>query len=85
MQSVAVVEGVVVHEENEEAFLLHVASGRYFGLNRSGVVVWNALADGSDPVERLQAAWPERAHGALVADAEALIARLLEAGLVRAA
>ncbi len=73
---------VIVHEEGDDAFLLHVGSGRYFGLNRSGLIVWNALARGEEPVAALQQRWPERPAEVLRADAEALLAELLRAGLV---
>jgi len=36
--------GDVVHRTiGNEAFLLDLASGRYFGLNRTGAVFWEAL------------------------------------------
>ena len=72
-----------MHEEQGEAFLLHVTSGRYFGLNHSGVVVWNALRDGADPVQRLRDEWPSRPPDALENDANVLVTALLEAGLVQ--
>lgn len=83
MQALDVVDDVILHEEDGDAFLLHVGSGRYYGLNRPGLVVWKALADGDDPIERLVAKWPSRPADALRADAEALLGQLLEAGLVR--
>jgi len=76
---------VLIHEEHGEAFLLHVPSGRYFSLNRSGLVVWNAIVAGEDPVVALGRRWPELPHSAREADAEALLARLVAAGLARAA
>lgn len=82
MRSVGVTDDVILHEEHGEAFLLHVASGRYFGLNHSGVVVWNALVKGADPLDELCAEWPGRDRALLERDAEALLAQLLEAGLV---
>jgi hypothetical protein len=77
-----VVDDVILHQEEGEAFLLHVASGRYYGLNRSGLIVWSALVDGADPVAELVAAWPERPAEALRADADALLRQLLQAGLI---
>ena len=82
MRSVGMADDVILHEEKGEALLLHIASGRYFGLNHSGVVVWNAVRDGADPVERLRAEWPSRERDALERDAEALISQLMDAGLV---
>ena len=75
-------DDVIVHEEEGDAFLLHVGSGKYYGLNRSGVVVWNALVDGDDPVAALTAKWPQRPVDDLRSDAEALLAQLVGAGLV---
>ena len=80
-----VADDVILHEEEGEAFLLHVATGRYYGLNRSGLVIWHALVDGNDPMEQLTAAWPTRPADALRADADALVGQLLQAGLIRRA
>jgi hypothetical protein len=33
--------------------LLHLGSGQYFTLNRTGVVVWKALTEGINDAERL--------------------------------
>lgn len=72
-----------MQEQEGEAFLLHVESGRYFGLNRSGVVIWRALEQGADPVEALAQRWPDLPLDVRKRDAEALLARLAETGLVR--
>ena len=80
-----VVADVVLHEEEGEAFLLHVGTGRYYGLNRSGLVVWHALVEGTDPLDELSATWPDRPADALRADADALLGQLLQAGLIREA
>jgi hypothetical protein len=85
MRSMTVVDDVILHEEDGEAFLLHVASGRYFGLNRAGLVVWHALVAGEDPLPQLTAAWPQRSAETLRADADALVRQLIDAGLVRGA
>jgi hypothetical protein len=77
------VEDVILHEEKGEAFLLHVPSGRYFGLNRTGLVVWNALLAGQDPVQELERRWPDVAPETRRDDTEGLLERLLEAGLAR--
>lgn len=73
---------VIVQEQEGEAFLLHVPTGRYFGLNRSGLVVWTALAEGRDPVDDLRERWPEVSPALHRADAAELIAALERAGLV---
>jgi len=73
---------VLYQEEAGEAFLLHVPSGRYFGLNPAGVAVWNALLDGRDPVVALMQRWPDQEGDVLRADTEQVLARFKEAGLV---
>jgi len=78
------VEDVLVHEEDGDAFLLHVGSGRYFGLNRSGLVIWEALVAGADPVAALQQRWPDVPVATCEADVATLVAALRTAGLVRA-
>jgi hypothetical protein len=80
---VTVVADVILHEEEGEAFLLHVGTGRYYGLNKSGLVVWKSLVAGTDPLEELTIAWPDRSTENLRADADALMQQLLAAGLVR--
>jgi hypothetical protein len=77
-----IADDVIVHEEEQEAFLLHVPSGRYFGLNPSGLVVWRALCSGDDPVAALQKRWPDVAVDLLRQDTERLLGALAEAGLV---
>lgn len=39
---------VLMRELEGEAVLLDLASGRYFGLNASGVRIWALLAEGGD-------------------------------------
>ena len=73
---------VLYQEEAGEAFLLHVPSGRYFGLNPAGVVVWHALLEGRDPVLSLNQRWPDQELDALRADTEQVLTRFKEAGLV---
>ena len=75
-------EEVLYHEEAGEAFLLHVPTGEYFGLNPSGVVVWQALRAGLDPVEALAARWPEVPGETLRTDAEGILESLRGAGLI---
>lgn len=73
---------VLYHEEAGEAFLLHVPTGEYFGLNPSGVVVWRALRDGLDPEEELASRWPEVPRESLRSDAARILGALRDAGLI---
>ena len=73
---------VLCHEEAGEAFLLHVPSGEYFGLNQSGLTVWKALRDGLDPEEQLAARWPEVPRDSLHEDAVRILEALTDAGLI---
>jgi len=82
---ITVVPDVILHEEEGEAFLLHVGTGRYYGLNKSGLIVWKSLVEKIDPITGLQAAWPDRSAENLQADADALVHQLLDAGLIREA
>jgi hypothetical protein len=77
-------EEVILHEQDGEAFLLHVPSGRYFGLNETGLVVWKALLAGKDPTDELGRLWPDVPAEDRRADAEGLVQALLGAGLVHA-
>jgi hypothetical protein len=82
VKSLIVADDVILHQEEGDAFLLHVASGRYFGLNRSGLLVWSALLDGADPVQALAARWPDKSPASLRSDAEELVRQLVQAGLI---
>jgi len=77
-------EDVILHEQEGEAFLLHVPSGRYFGLNETGLVVWKAVLAGKDPAEELGRRWPDIPVAARQADAQSLVQALANAGLVHA-
>jgi hypothetical protein len=79
---VRIADGVLMHEEEGEAFLLHTGTGKYFGLNRSGVTIWRALEAGVDPVEALGQRWPDVPFESLQRDADALINHLVAAELV---
>jgi hypothetical protein len=79
---VRIAEGVLMHEQEGDAFLLHTGTGKYFGLNRAGVTIWKALEAGSDPVAALGERWPDVPLDARQRDAEALISQLLDAQLV---
>ena len=82
MAPVTVVDDVVLKEQEGDAFLLHLPSGRYFGLNRSGLVIWEALERGRDPVAALGERWPAVPEERRKSDVDALIEALLGAGLV---
>ena len=73
---------VLFQEDNGEAFLLHVPSGRYFGLNPAGVVVWTALREGGDPVAALRRRWPGQDPEKLASDSRRLVGQLEDAGLI---
>jgi hypothetical protein len=84
VREVATSEDVVLREQEGDAFLLHVPSGRYFGLNRSGLVIWEALRLGKDPAEALASLWPDVPEDKRRSDVERLVAALLAAELVSA-
>lgn len=82
MMQLRIADGVLIHEEQGEAFLLHAGSGRYFGLNKAGVTIWRALERGDDPVAALGARWPDVPLEARQRDTDALIRHLIAAELV---
>lgn len=77
------VEDVLVHREAGEVLLLHVPTGRYFGLNPPGAVVWDALVAGDDPSLSLLERWPSRSLEQCRADADELLRALDAAGLLQ--
>ena len=75
---------VLSRELNGEAVLLDLRSGRYYGLNATGAVIWAGLLDGLDRdriAERLVEAFEVEPAPAL-ADTDAFVTMLLDAGLV---
>jgi hypothetical protein len=76
---------VVAHIEDGEAFLLHLESGVYYGLNPSGTVAWQAIAEGKDPVAALNDARPDIDAEQHARDWEALRTELLREQLVTSA
>ena len=82
MSIAAVAEGVAVAEDGGEAFLLHTPTGRYFRLNEAGLVAWNALAGGTEPLAALAIRYPSVAEAVLAADLASLLDGLAAAGLV---
>jgi len=81
MPEVKVAQGVLLQEQEGEAFLVHLDSGRFFGLNPAGLIVWNALKEGEDPLEAVGARWPAIDPEERRRDVDALVAALLRAGL----
>jgi hypothetical protein len=82
MARLRVADDVALKEEGGEAFLLHLPSGRYFGLNRTGLVIWEAIRTGADPVAALGERWPDVPEADREADAARLIDSLRKAELV---
>ena len=76
-------DGVVVQEDGGEAFLLHLGTGRYFTLNRTGLVVWRALEAGDDPVTSLGGRFPGQPHERLASDVATVVDSFRRAGLLR--
>jgi hypothetical protein len=74
---------VLLQEQEGEAFLLHVDSGRYFGLNRTGLTIWQAIVDEKDPLQAVAERWPAVAEDVRRRDVDALLSSLRDAGLVR--
>lgn len=74
---------VLLQEQDGEAFLLDVASGRYFGLNRAGLTIWQAVVEERDPVQALADRWSDVPEDVRRRDVDALLTALRDAGLVR--
>lgn len=75
-------EGVVAQEDGGELFLLNLATGQYYTLNRTGTVVWRALENGDDPLEAVRQRWPSVPDGQLTVDVDAVLTQLTTAALV---
>ena len=78
---VKIAQGILLQEQEGDAFLVHLDSGRFFGLNATGLIVWNALKDGEDPHEAVAARWPRVDPEERRRDVDALVDALLRAGL----
>jgi PqqD family protein of HPr-rel-A system len=78
-------ESVVYAELDDEAVLLDVETGVYFGLNAIGTQIWNALQQGASPAEivRQVLAEYEVEPPALQADVAEFLATLQARGLIR--
>lgn len=72
---------VVVQEDGGELFLLHQDTGRYFQLNKTGLLVWQAIEAGADPYDAVRTRYPSVPAERLDADVAALLERLAAAGL----
>ena len=72
----------VVREQGGRAFLLHVDTGRYYELNRTGLLVWKALAQGHEPAHVMATSYPSVEGGKLARDVQALLDDLLDADLI---
>ena len=83
MRVVVTKDEVVLREEGGDAFLLHVPTGRYFGLNRSGLVVWDAVISGRDPVQAMAERWPDVERATIESDANRILKALVDTGLAR--
>jgi broad specificity phosphatase PhoE len=76
---------IVTELDDGEAVLLHLGSRKYFSLNATGLEIWRLLGERLTPEAigvRLQSIYditPERARSSVAA----LVAELLDAGLVR--
>lgn len=75
-------EGVVAQEDGGELFLLHLATGHYYTLNRTGTVVWRALETGGDPLDAVRQRWPSVPDAQLSVDVDAVLEQLTKAALV---
>ncbi len=80
-------EGVVSREIEGETVLLHLESGRYFGLNAVGTRVWQLLGELGRPQPVVEALLREFevAPADLESDVLALLEQLAAHGLVAAA
>ncbi len=85
MSEVQIADGIVVAQDNGEAFLLDTGTRRYYRLNPAGAAVWQAIQDGADPLATLVALYPAVEQAELARDVAAICASLTEACLLRSA
>ena len=84
-QRLTVPDDVLSRVLDDEAVLLDLASGTYFGLNEVGTEIWQLIAEGRTVAE-VRAALLERFEvdeATVQADLERLVGELSERGLVR--
>lgn len=84
-QTLAVADHVTFQQVGNETVLLNLASGHYFGLNAVGSRIWQLLANGCARAEICNtiAAEFDAPMADIERDADALLATLLENGLLR--
>ena len=75
-------ERVVAQEDGGELFLLHLDTGHYYTLNRTGLVIWQALEAGDDPLEAVRGRYPSVPVEQLTGDVAAVLDHLADAELV---
>lgn len=73
---------VVVQEDGGELYLLHLDTGRYFTLNRTGLLVWQALETGRDPYAAVSERYPSVPDEQVRADVAGLLEALTAAELL---
>lgn len=75
---------VLITRLDDEAALLNIKTGRYFGLNATGVRVWELLSEYSDMEEIFGILYEEYSvdKQVLRSDLDNLLAKLKAAGLV---
>jgi hypothetical protein len=73
---------VVAQEDGGDGFLLHLDTGQYYSLNRTGMLVWQALANGTDPIEALRARFPDSPREQLDRDISTVLTQLADAHLI---
>jgi hypothetical protein len=73
---------VVVQEDGGDLYLLHLDTGRYFALNRTGLLVWQAVEAGDDPFVTVRDRYPTVPEDRLTADVTGLLDQLTAAELV---
>ena len=84
-QRISIADRVVFRELGEEAVLLHLATGRYFGLDQVATRMWSALAEAGTIEDAAVALAGEYEVGRerLQRDLEELVEELVERRLLR--
>lgn len=84
---VSVPDEVVARDLAGEALLVHLGTGTYFGLDATGTRIWHLLAEHGSPEDVVQRLLREFdvEETQLRRDLDALVAQLLEKGLLVAA
>ena len=77
---------VIARALPDGSVLFHSSTEVYFGLNETGTLIWNALAEGAGSEEALMAAvltrWPDASAGDVSCHVRELLADLSAEGLV---